>query len=241
MNRPCVQSHRNKALAALLLFAAGCAGISHVSQPGQPGVEITEWRRAQFETFDSLIPLAPDSIIALYGRIPPDEFHVRYRSLVGLASALIDSLNTTVDSLLTIDTLCIDHAVESFGEAGRSARTLYMSSSYFFLYNDPQIVRSLVTHEFGHIRYEMLDITSRTQFVELWGRVQEAALFYLFREGEYSGNARFGGHPEESPEELFASAFNLAHNRPDELRARSSYVSKNHLHLIESIIGIATR
>ena len=116
----------------LLLLAAGCTGIPTGSQRSSVRVEVTEWRRAQLESFDSLIPVAPDSVLTLYSENPPEEFHARHRALMSFTSVLIDSLNTTVDSLLAIDTLCIDHAVESFGEAGRTGTTLYVSSSYFF-------------------------------------------------------------------------------------------------------------
>lgn len=62
-----------------------------------------------------------------------------------------------------------------------------------------------------------------------------AALFYLFRDGEYSGNARFGGHPDESPEELFASAFNLFSLREEEMAARLRYVDARHHLLVNRV------
>jgi hypothetical protein len=77
-------------------------------------------------------------------------------------------------------------------------------------------------------------------FTALWLQVQESALFYLFRDGEYSGNARFGGHPEESPAELFASAFNLARNRPEEIAARLRFVDRRLHPLVRSVLRFVT-
>lgn len=236
-----MRSRLHTTICTLILLAPGCASITTDQQGKLERVEVTLWRRAQLEPFDSLIPISPDSVIGLYDRNSPEEFHVRYKAQVDSVAALIDSFNTTVDPSRRIDTLCIDHAVESFGEAGKAGKTLYISSSYFFLYNDPQVFRSLITHEFGHIHYEMLDTAARQRFRELWNQLQTAALFYLFREGEYSGNARFGGHPQESPLELFASVYNLTRNKPDELAARFRYIDSLHLPLLIAILEQATR
>ena len=87
----------------------------------------------------------------------------------------------------------------------------------------------------------MLDSSRQREFGELWERVQEAALFYLFREGEYSGNARFGGHPEETPAELYASAYNLVHNQPEEFHAHLIYISSTHLPLLQQIVNFVSQ
>lgn len=67
------------------------------------------------------------------------------------------------------------------------------------------------------------------------GELQERTLFYCSRAEEYSENAKFRGHPDESPEELFASAFNLVHNKEEELRARLLSVDSAHDHLISNL------
>ena len=204
-------------------------------------VEVTIAERRQFESFESLIPIPPDSALTLYSQLSPEEFHKQYRPLVDFVTSLVDSFNSTMDSRHTIDTVFINHAVADFAEAGQTGRTLYISSSYFFLFNDTRILRSVLTHEFGHIRYRMLDSASAGHINALWERLRETALFYLFRDGEYSGNARFGGHPEESAAELYASAFNLARNRPEELLVRFGYTSSEHMPLLMQIVELVSR
>ena len=230
----------------LLIFASfllpgGCAPVMEDATKSPKRVEVTIAERRQFESFESLIPIPPDSALTLYSRLSPEEFHKQYRPLVDFVTSLVDSFNRTVDSRYTIDTVFINHAVADFAEAGQTGRTLYISSSYFFLFNDTRILRSVLTHEFGHIRYRMLDSASAGHIDALWERLRETALFYLFRDGEYSGNARFGGHPEDSAAELFASAYNLVRNRPEELRARFRYADSDHLPLLMQIFNLASR
>jgi len=225
----------------VLVLSGGCASVSPNSHRGDHRIEVTVAQRAQLESFDSLIPIALDSVIALYDRFPPEEFYSRYNPLVGFVSGLVDSFNSTVSPLYAIDTLCIDPDLEDFAEAGLSGHTLLISSSYFFLFNDVHILRSVLTHEFGHIHYRMLDSATLHLTDSLWNRLQEAALFYLFRDGEYSGNTRFGGHPEESSAELYASAYNLVRNRPDELHVRFCYVDSVHIPLLMQVERLVTR
>ncbi|MCC6398038.1 MAG: hypothetical protein IT282_13560 [Bacteroidetes bacterium] len=226
---------------ASLLLAGGCASVSEDATRSPKRVEVAIADRRQFDSFESLIPIPPDSVLTLYSQLSPEEFHQRYRPLVDFVTFLVDSFNTTVDNRHTIDTVFINHAVADFAEAGQAGRTLYISSSYFFLFNDTRILRSVLTHEFGHIRFRMLDSASALHMSALWERLRETALFYLFRDGEYSGNARFGGHPEENPAELYASAYNLVRNRPEELRVRFRYADSAHLPLLTQIFDLASR
>jgi hypothetical protein len=109
------------------------------------------------------------------------------------------------------------------------------------MYESPEVCRSVVTHEFGHIYYRLLDSASRDELGRVWERIQRSALFYIFRDGEYADNARFGGHPEESPAELFASAFNLLRNRPQELSSRMLFVSIPDRQLVDRVNTIIGR
>lgn len=227
-------------VAALLLLCAGCTSTAVNSSPSRDPVEVTISQRAQLESYDSLIPVPPDSVIALYKECPPEEFHKRYRVLMDFVTAIIDSFNQTVGSSYAIDTLHISHSIENFAEAGQSGKTLFISSSYFMLFNDQAILRSLLTHEFGHVHYRMLDSATVGRTTLLWERLQETALFYLFRDGEYSGNARFGGHPEDHPSELYASAYNLVRNKPEELRVRFRYVNSDHMPSLNELIALVS-
>ena len=204
-------------------------------------MEVTVTQRTQLESFDSLIPVAPDSVIAMLNQCPPEKFYTRYGRQIDFVSALIDSFNNTVGPRHAIDTLCIEHALEHFADAGQSGHTLMISSSYFFLFDDRHVLRSVLTHEFGHVHYRMLDSVALRLTDRLWTQVKDAALFYLFREGEYSGNARFGGHPQDSPAELYASAYNLVRNRPEELRARFGYVDTLHTFLLKQVVDLVTQ
>jgi hypothetical protein len=189
----------------------------------------------ELRSIEALLPLAPDSIVQLYRYFTPERFYAEFTPRIELTRTLIDSLNGGLEPHWRIDTLSIDHTIENFGTAARSGQTLYLSSSYYFCFRDQSVIRAAVLHEFGHIHYEMLDSTQRTMAQALWTGVRLGALTYLFRDGEYSGNARFGGHPEDSPEELFASAFNLFTNRPDELEARFRFVDPAHLPLLREL------
>lgn len=187
---------------------------------------------------EELLPTAPDSIIARYRRYDRASFYRAFGRRLEEIREFVDSLNRDLDPWASIDTLAIDHTLENFGTAARTGKTIYLSGSYFFAFDDPRVARSAVLHEFGHIRYEMLSPERRALVDTLWRQVRSAALFYIFRDGEYSGNARFGGHPDESPEELFASAFNLFSLREEEMEARLRYVDSRHLGLIRRVRSI---
>jgi hypothetical protein len=107
-----------------------------------------------------------------------------------------------------------------------------MSAGYFIAFDDRSVLRSVTFHEFGHIAYVLLRPADKAAVDSVWRELEESALLYLFHDGEYSGNARFGGHPDESPAELFASAFNLLHNRLPEVRAKLKYVEPRHYTLV---------
>jgi hypothetical protein len=217
-----------KSVLLLGCLVAGCARTKETSN-------ITVTQIEALEAFDSLLPVGPDSVLQLYRRYDPATFHRKYNQQLEDASRLIDSLNALLDVHSRIDTLAIDHSFENFGNAGCSGHTISLSSSYFLLYNDQFVIRSVITHEFGHKIYQRLTTTERLEFEELWVHLGNAALLYLFRDGEYSGNAKFGGHPYESPTELFASAFNLFSNRERELASRLQYVDPDHLPIIEKL------
>jgi hypothetical protein len=215
------------------VFVIGCFLVGCGQSREASSVTVTQIEA--LEAFDSLLPVGPDSVLELYRNIDPASFHKKYKLQLEDASRLVDSLNALLDVSSRIETLAIDHSFENFGNAGCSGHTISLSSSYFLLYNDPFVLRSVITHEFGHKIYQRLPEVERLGFEELWVQLGGAALLYLFRDGEYSGNAKFGGHPYESPSELFASAFNLFLNRERELASRLQYVTQDNLHLIESL------
>ncbi len=221
MNRIRVRGLAAMLLALLLL--EGCGG----SRP----VAVIEG----LQLFDSLIPVTGDSVLQLYSRFEPQAFYGTYGPMLDDLSRFIERMNAQLPPHQRIDTLAIDHSIENFANAARVHRTLFLSSSYFFLFNDPEVLRSVVTHEFGHSHYAVLSPDERSDVQDVWSYFQASALFYLFRDGEYSGNARFGGHPDESPAELFASAFNLLTNREDELNARLQFVEARHYPFIERL------
>ena len=210
------------------VFLAGCGTTERST-----GVTVAQIEA--LESFDSLLPVKTDSVVELYRRNDPKRFTATYRVPLQDVRQYVDSLNVLLDPGSRIDTLAIDHTFESFGTAACSGHTIYLSSSYFLLYKDPAILRSVITHEFGHIIYQLLPDTQRVEFEELWVQLGNAALLYLFRDGEYSGNAKFGGHPYESPAELFASAFNLLVNREKELAVRLQYVEPSHYVLLDHL------
>lgn len=195
---------------------------------------ITVISSTRFQAFEGFVPVPPDSVAELYRMFSREKFHREYGSEIARTAALIDSLNRSVPPEHRIDTLSIEFAPEQFGVAGKHGGMILISSGFFFVYDDPAVIRSIIFHEYGHIHYEMLSAEGKDVIAGIWRGLERGALLYLFIDGEYSGNARFGGHPEESPEELFASGFNLFHNRPDELRARLRYVPDQHYGLIDS-------
>ncbi len=221
-------------LAGALLFlasvlAAGCAGS------GAADSRITV---AQFESLndlEALLPLTPDSIVTRYRNYDSLAFRNIYSDKLTYVTDLIDSLNGSIPDSLRIDTLAIDHSFGTFGEAARSGRSIVISASYFIVFDDWSVLRSVVFHEFGHIAYDLLGSSDRRTVDTVWRALESGALLYLFHDGEYSGNARFGGHPDESPSELFASAYNLIHNRAAEMRARLTYVEPRHFPLIRML------
>lgn len=186
----------------------------------------------ELRSIEALLPIAPDSIVELYRKFDTRSFYTTFGDHIQAARLLIDSLNTSLPPEFQIDTLSIDHTFENFGTAARIGKSIYLSSSYFFSFDDPAVLRSVITHEFGHIYFDRMTSAQRADLNDIWQQLQGSALFYLFRDGEYSGNARFGGHPDESPTELFASAFNLFSNKEDELFARFRYIEPKHTELV---------
>jgi hypothetical protein len=183
--------------------------------------------------FDSLIPVGADSVLELYRKFDPTTFQSVYKSEVSNVRDFVDSMNASLDPSSRINTLAIDHSLENFGNAARVGNTLFLSSSYFFLFNNLSVLHSVITHEYGHIHYGKLSASQRQELYGIWAELKDHALFYLFRDGEYSGNAKFGGHPYDSPAELFASGFNLYLNRTEELKARLQYVDPGNLRLVK--------
>jgi len=226
-------------LGALILIgalAAGCGGSRPpvaAEEEDHPDITVTDIEG--LESFDNLLPVPPDSVVRLYRRYDRRSFYREFGPDLQLLTALLDSLNAFLPPARRIDTLAIDHTFANLGNAGRTGRTLSISGSYFYLYRGRPVLRSVVMHEYGHVFGEMLDAAARAELEEVWRGIRGAALFYVFRDGEYSGNAWFGGHPEESPGELFASAFNIFNSRPDELRARLRYVPEEHRELVDRL------
>jgi hypothetical protein len=185
--------------------------------------------------FDNYVPIPPDSIADLYSSYDRGKFYATYSEEIAEATRLVDSLDHGLPDSLQIDTLSIGFAIDDFGTAARTGRTLFISCGYFFVYNSPAVIRAVITHEFGHIWYERLTEERKSLVDRVWTTFSRGGALYVFRDGEYSGNAWFGGHPEESPEELFASAFNLFRNRPDELRVRLRYLPEHYYSSVDSL------
>jgi len=224
----------------LSLLLVGCAGSQERTQESYGYTTcMTIDQIEELRSVEALLPIAPDSVVERYRRYTPDTFYRTFQPTILQVAQYIDSMNSALDPDVRIDTLAIDHTFEHIGEAARLGGRLYLSSSYFFMFESPAVLRSVVAHEFGHIHYELLSDEQHRELEDVWRRLEQSALFYVFHDGEYSANARFGGHPEESPEELFASAFNLFRNNEEELAARLEYVDRRHHELVRRLRVIA--
>jgi hypothetical protein len=226
-------------ISAAFILLAAAAGMAFTGCSGSgDGARITVSQVESLNDLEAFLPLTPDSIVTRYRSYDSVAFRGVYRDKLDYVTALIDSLNSAMGPLpdsLRIDTLAIDHSFGAFGEAARRGKTIVMSAGYFIAFDDWSVLRSVTFHEFGHIAYVMLSPGGKDLVDSIWTGLEESALLYLFHDGEYSGNARFGGHPDESPSELFASAFNLINNRAPELRARLTYVEPRHYPLVRML------
>jgi hypothetical protein len=215
-------------------MAAGCAG--HLaSGVGGHSPAVTIEQVEELRSIEALLPIAPDSVVERYRRYDPQTFHREFEPRLKEVAWLVDSLNAYLEPGRRIDTLSVDHTFEQIGTAARHGQTLYISSSYFFLYDGASVLRSIVCHEFGHIFFDRLVPEESLRVAEVWRALERAALFYVVTDGEYSGNSRFGGHPEDSPAELYASGFNLFLNRPREVDARLLFVPPEHHPLFDTL------
>jgi hypothetical protein len=178
------------------------------------------------------LSVVPDSVLERYRRYDREKFYSVYASSIRYTIALTESLNTFLPISKRIDTIAIDHSLENLATAARRSRTIFISKGYFILYDNIGVVRSVIMHEFGHLFYGQLSPDSVREVYRLWQLLQSKALLYLFREGEYSQNAKFGGHPQESPAELYASAYNIFHVQSEELQARLRYIEPDQMALI---------
>jgi hypothetical protein len=227
------------AIPMMAILTSCTAPMMRNDASGWTGV-VTLRQIEELRSVDALLPLDPDTIANLYRRYDPETFYAVFGGRITSLALLIDTLNHSLAPSSRIDTLSIDHTFENLGEAAVRGRTLYISSSYFYMYASPEVCRSVVTHEFGHRYYDHLTPRGKQAFDSTWAAMQRSALFYIFRDGEYAGNARFGGHPEENPTELFASAFNLLRNRPAELASRLLFVSDQDRPVTDHVTAIVS-
>jgi hypothetical protein len=218
------------AMAALLLGQIGCADL-----PADHHPKITLSQIEELRLMDALLPIGPDSVVARYRRYEPETFYRSFSSQIAALEIFIDSLNQSIPTEARIDTLYVDHSFESLGEAAIRGTTLWLSSSFMYMFDDRRVVLSVVVHEFGHIVYRYLTPRERDEIESIWWDMSEAALFYLLQDGEYSGNAHFGGHPSDSPAELFASAYNVLSRNKEEFNARMVYVDSSHFELLGTL------
>jgi hypothetical protein len=225
-------------LPAFLLLASVVIAGCGVEPSAEKARTITKQQRQQLEILERYFPIVPDSIAALYRHFDPVTFRDTFSAELAETSRLVDSLNANLPSQLRIDTLAIDHSFEGISEAGHAGKALYISSSYFYLYNDIKVIRSVVFHEFGHLYYGMLDRSQVNEISNLWLELQRADGLYLFHDGEYRYNSRFGGHPEDSPAELFASAFNLLQNSSRSVAIRSWLLPESHRTIVDRLSAI---
>ena len=200
-----------------VLVISGCLSLL----PSVRERSINDQQLQSLRIIERNLPVTPDSVANLYLRYDPETFHKTYSAYLTEAGLLVDSLNAPLPVYQRIDTLAIDHAFENIGQAAHQGNSIYLSSSYFYLYNDPAMIRSVIYHEFGHLYYRLLTPHQLRVLTEVWLDLHDPSGFYLFRDGEYPHNSRFGGHPEDSPSELFASAFNLFCNNAGSLDIRS--------------------
>lgn len=184
---------------------------------------------------EGFFSVTPDSIIKLYKLNDPATFHSVNAFSLRSAVQLLDSLNAGLPDSMRVDTLAIDHTFENIGEAAHQWNTIFLSSSYFYLYNDSSVIRSVLFHEFGHLYYQTLDKRDLQLLSQIWVDLHEPNSFFLFRDGEYLYNSRFGGHPEDSPSELFASAFNLFCNNDKSVLTRAWLLPPVQLPRIEQL------
>jgi len=205
--------HAHFIIASILL--SGCSA----SLP--PPRRLNDGQLHSLQIIERILPVTPDSVATLYLHNDPETFHKTYAHYLTAASQLIDSLNAPLPAYLRVDTLSIDHTFENIGEAAHEGNFIYLSSSFFYLYNDSAVIRSVIFHEFGHIYYMILTQRQLRVLTEIWLDLHDPSGFYLFRDREYPHNTRFGGHPEDSPSELFASAFNLLCNNTGSIITRS--------------------
>jgi hypothetical protein len=235
-----IRSYTQTGLAVLLRVSPvlavpliGCPASEVVTSGG-----VTVLNSETLEEFEGYIPIPPDSVLRLYKLYDRQRFYREYGDEVERTAILLDSLNQDLPESRRIDTISIEFAPQQFGIAVRTERAIYLSSGFYFVYDDFSVLRSILYHEHGHVRYEMLPEETRSTVERIWQSLRRAALLYVFVDGEYSGNAWFGGHPDESSEELFASAFNLFHNQPDELRATLRYVPSVYYDLVDSLRSV---
>ena len=217
-------------LAATLL-ALSCSG----HRATQEARGVTDLQIRQLRVMEGYFPVLPDSIVRLYRRYDPGTFAVAYKREVGYVARLIDSLDSSLPNDYRVDTLAIDHSFENIGTAAIVGRSLYCSSSYFYVYNDTSVLRSIVFHEFGHVFYRTLTAEQSRAVSQLWLDLLHPPSLYLFRDGEYQHNGRIGGHPEDSPSELFASAFNLFQNNAETIEIRSWLLPPSQRPFVDSL------
>ncbi|MBI5647195.1 MAG: hypothetical protein HY962_09720 [Ignavibacteriae bacterium] len=221
------------ALVSVLCTHGGCAGVDAAQNAG-----ITVQQIRQLEDLDAVLPLMPDSIAAIYRAYDTEAFYAQHDARIGSVIRLLDSLNGCVPPGFQFDSLVIDHSAASFGLAGRIHHTFAISSSYFFLFQDARVLRSVVFHEFGHVMYDLLPAAVKDTLTHVWDTLGRASLLYLFTDGEYSHNAKFGGHPYDSPAELFASTYNLLHNNLEELDARVQYIDEGAFWTVRRLLAL---
>ncbi len=132
-----------------LLILAGCGGTaSRRAQDADPPPRITIEQIEELRGIEALLPLAPDSVVERYRRYTQTAFYAEYGKLIEAVSRLMDSLNAPLPPSLRLDTLSIDHTFENIGIGARRGKSVYLSASYFFLFDDPAVIE-LVVYNIG--------------------------------------------------------------------------------------------
>lgn len=86
---------------------------------------------------------------------------------------------------------------------------LHLGTAYVFLYSTLVPLQTAIFHEIGHALFDALSQNEREYFRRLWSRAMNSRILYLFKEGTYPKALLIFGHPDDSADELFASAFTV--------------------------------
>lgn len=181
-----------------------------------------------------------DSLVKVrYAQYDRADFLKRFKIKAEAAACFINSLNHAYPALPPVSVVYIVSGKDWYKTDCYFDGSIFVSSGEFFMDDTLSIGRLLyvLAHEWGHSLYDYVskDWEAGFAFHLLWYFCKLNDSFHFFEDRLYTND--WGGHPQDHPSELFASAFNILNFHSQEF-GRWEELSSMKIYQIEAVTAI---